>query len=191
MERAFDTASIICSNNIHTSKTDNKENHATVQGNKLLREMSFGIFDLKTIEEYKLAAKEAGYKEGKNLWDFNPEGGEDQLAVRKRVEEFLRFLTKTIVQNEQPVEDNKTKNYCILLVSHAGWIRQLLAYLDQYYESDQTKSCNNIRLTDYIPLKLQNTAISNFDLSFDTGTGDLISVSCTKYGCAQHLDKME
>ena len=38
LDRAFDTASIISSNNLHTSKVDNKENHITVQSNKLINQ---------------------------------------------------------------------------------------------------------------------------------------------------------
>ena len=129
LERALETAIIISSNNLNTSKTDNKANPTAVQTNKLLREMFFGNFEGKTMKEYFLAAKEAGYGEGKSLWNYIPEGGEDRSDVRKRVEEFLDFLFESIIQNEQPSKDNKTKEHTILLATHAGWIWQLVRSL--------------------------------------------------------------
>lgn len=186
--RAFDTASIIISNNLHTSKTYNNKTHNRVQSNKLLRERHLGNFEDKPSNEYFLAAADAGYEEGESLWNYTPDGGESKPDVKKRVEEFLNFLTKTIIRNEKNLEkEDKTKECDILLVSHNGWIIQLVSYFAQYPEANLATVCT--KLGDGKSIK--NTAASHFYLSIDTDSGDLISVNCTKYGCAQHLATLD
>ena len=99
LERAFETASIIVTNNLSASKASPEGIDSIIQGNKLLRERSFGILDLKEYEEYNAAAERVGLCDDTSSRSYKPEGGEDEFDVKKRAIEFLKYLSKTIANN--------------------------------------------------------------------------------------------
>ena len=187
LERAYNTASIIYENNMYAEKTDVSEFRQSVQTNELLRERSFGVYELKAGDEFKLAAKEAGYEDDA---EFKPEGGENNKEVKERVVDFLCFLTQTSFQNEQIEKDKIKDNNNILVVSHGGWIWQLIKYFAQEYKTDITGSLSDINLNNGM-LYIKNTTIFGFDLLIDVHTGEIISVNCTKYNSTQHLNQLE
>ena len=188
LERAFDTACSIATKNLDASKTATGDKHSMVESNKLLRERSFGIFDLKAKAEFEAAAKKAGFGDGENLYSYKPQGGEDKMDIKERAIQFLKFLTKTITENAALYQNVENKTPNILLVSHSGLLTQMARYLVQDCKCDLSDLNEDVRenvLKGQCSLK--NTAISNFELLIDSNSGDVISVRCLKYGCVQHL----
>merc|ERR1712165_620755 len=98
-ERAYDTATIIASKNEALLSVKSDENDNIIEDNKLLRERTFGIFDLRPHKEFIAAAEESGYKKHVDLYEFVPEGGEGLPDVKKRAEKFLKCIFESVTKN--------------------------------------------------------------------------------------------
>lgn len=88
---------------------------------KRLRERAFGVVEGKSIESYRAAAREAGFKE-KELSYFTPEGGETLPQVNQRVKAFFTDLIDHL-KTSQPENESK-----ILIVTHGGVIREFMRF---------------------------------------------------------------
>jgi len=187
-DRAYDTATIIASKNESLSSLTEDENHNIVEANELLRERSFGIFDLRPHKEFKAKAEESGYGKNKNLYDFIPEGGEGLPDVKKRAAKFLDYIFQSVTKNE--LYHNKTCS--ILVSSHSGFLRQMSIYLLKDCRTKvpvifETPSGEN--LDNFLERAWKNTAFSVFEIQVDTQTNELISIKCIKYASVDHLDQ--
>ena len=181
LDRAYDTASIILENNVHKSLN-------VIQTNPLLRERSFGKYDLKTPDEFVAAAKEAGYEDDRQ---YKPHNGEDDLDVMKRVEMFINILIK-FSKYSKPLEDsNGRKGNQFLIVTHGGWIHRLVKYLTQHKVTcPSSKFDDEFKSYGDLSRKINNASIFNLELCIDVCSGELISYSCTKCNSTDHLIQM-
>lgn len=186
-ERAFDTGTIIASKNISSSTLATDHNHNMVEACELLRERSFGIFDLRPQKEFKEAAKECGFEKNGSLYEFVPEGGEGLSDVKKRAKQFLDYVFESATKT-----GNYQKNTCnILVASHSGFLRQMSIYLlkDCRTKVPVTFECPNGEDLDKILERAwKNTAFSTFEVQVDTESNELISIECNQYACSKHLE---
>ena len=174
LERAFQTANTIIKKNKHTESTND------VKTNMLIREKSFGKLENITLSEYSKIAKNDGCQDE---YQYAPEGGESPQQVRERVREFMNGLYIEAMAFEN---DDMWK---VLLVSHAGWIRELIGYM-----SEDLK-CKGMPMggrneKGYHPFT-PNTGITTFTLTLDKETEHMItSAECTLFQSLQHLDSV-
>merc|ERR1711894_818142 len=97
-----------------------------------------------TLFEYTNIAKSAGFLDE---YQFAPEEGESPNQVRERVKTFMRELY------EKTFAFPKSDTWNVLLVSHAGWIRELIGYMkeDLKCEGIPTDKCNKFGYHDFTP----------------------------------------
>merc|ERR1712096_366926 len=108
LDRAFDTAKNM---NIATQILDENHNNI-VETNELPRERCFGINELKPHKEFIKAAQDAGFGKDDDLYEFIPEGAEGTTDVKQ-----LSDI------------NSQSKKTDILIVSHSGFLRQMVIYL--------------------------------------------------------------
>ena len=174
LERAFQTANTIIKMNKH------KESTHDLKTNMLIREKSFGKLENMTLSEYSKISKNDGCEDE---YQYAPEGGESPQQVRERVREFMNGLYIEAMAFEN---DDMWK---VLLVSHAGWIRELIGYISE----DLT--CKGIPMDGrnekgYHPFT-PNTGITTFCLTLDEEAEHMIiSAECTLFQSIQHLDSV-
>ena len=193
LERAFDTALSILKNNdkmvhddtaqmIHKS-TSPKKISPGIQTTPLLRERDFGVYDPKTGAEFKKASQEAGYENDRY---YRPDGGENEIDMMKRVDEFMENFLKSLTFG-----DGKTLTKNVLITTHAGWIWRLAEHLLQYNLTHPEKHCSDFQnFKSGAVIKIHNTAIFNFELLVDTRLGKLVSYICTECNSATHLNSV-
>jgi broad specificity phosphatase PhoE len=188
LERAYETANIILEiNNRHYKKGDNGF-FAEIKSSKLLRERSFGVHDLQKVDEFILAAEQAGYKDDQ---EYKPVGGENTHDHIKRVEDFTKLILSTVNQPNYAANSKEQKMERILIVSHGGTIMRFIKYLTQTYVlTNPSSSCTDFERYGTISAKMENTAIFNFELLVDIHSGDLISYDCKRCNDANHLSEM-
>lgn len=110
-----------------------------LQSSELLRERNMGELVGASREAYAAAVTAAGVK----WFEYIPRGGESMLETQSRAERFIKEIV--------PIYRTKT----VLLVSHMGWNRALLAYLlDHDYENSP-------------PIRMLNSAISIVEIRDD------------------------
>lgn len=103
---------------------------------ELLRERQMGNMEGKTREEFVADAKASGVK----WYEHKPIGGESMLDTQQRAATFVDQLWP------------KYRGQTVLIVSHGGFIRALLAHIMKHdYDADK-------------PIRLLNTAISIVEL---------------------------
>ena len=187
LARAFETANIIAENNVHHTDAPSEGGCQTVETNPLLRERTWGIFDMKPWKEISAAIMESGVSHS----DFKPKGGECRLDVKKRVIEFLDQL-KAMIVTKALLENPKHCGFNVLAVSHGGTIRALARYLFLDCACDMSlfgldavdeEERKTVLEEKYIP----NASISQFELQIDSTSAKLISVQCKKYAECQHV----
>jgi len=187
-DRAYDTATIIASKNEASFNLQSDENDNIIQANKLLRERTFGILDLRPHKEFVAAAEKSGYnKKDVNLYEFVPEGGEGLPDVKKRAEKFLGCLFESVTKNVV----FQTRPCNILVSSHSGFLRQMSTLLlkDSRAKVPVMFECpNGETLEKILERAWKNTAFSVFEIEVDTQTKELISIECNKYASSTHLD---
>lgn len=97
-----------------------------------LRERHMGNMEGKTREEFIADAKQSGVK----WFEHRPAGGESMLETQDRAKQFIDRIRDTY------------RGKTVLISSHGGFIRALLAYLlKQDYENDT-------------PIRVLNTAVT-------------------------------
>ena len=129
--------------------------------------------------EWNEAIRKSGFQG--DLHEFIPDGGEGILDVRKRAQEFLKFLVKTIVS------ENKEKNkWNVLIVSHGGWLRHMVVHLIEDYNCEMPAELCAAGLNNLL-IDLKNGSISNFELGIDRSTTQIVSARCTKGPSADHI----
>jgi len=114
LDRAVQTAELIL--------TQNRSWYLNLQliQDKLIREKSFGDMENINVKEYSRITKEKGFADE---YEFTPEGGESPQQVRERVKKFMIELY------ERRDKKDSIEPWNVLVVSHAGWIRELTGYL--------------------------------------------------------------
>ena len=79
-------------------------------------------------------------------------------------------------------KDSGKETWNVLLVSHGGWIRELIGHLLQDY------SCSGIPLKRWQEC-CPNTGVSRFNIGvYKEGDLKVSSVDCTLFQCKGHLD---
>ena len=195
LTRAIDTAEIIAKNNVHYRKPKVGEGAKIVETSELLRERSFGVFEMRPRNEFVAAAHQAGFsgeEDEENIYNFKAPGGEGILDVRGRAVEFLGWLGNGVVEKaiHEKSKHGHYDNFNILVVSHGGWLRQLSHYLFRDCKSETPPSLDDMDNEDKMYLLdrcVGNTAISHFRLQIDSRTAELVSVCCKKFACVEHL----
>lgn len=98
----------------------------------LLRERVMGEMEGKTREEFIADAKASGVR----WFEHRPKGGESMLETQTRAQQFMEKTRE------------RYRGQTVLLVSHGGFIRALLAYLlKQNYETDAPMRVLNAAVT--------------------------------------------
>jgi broad specificity phosphatase PhoE len=106
--------------------------HVELNVTTALREVDMGELEGKTKAEFHSAVK----KSGKRWFELAPKGGESMIDTRARAAEFIERLFL------------EQKGKTVLLVSHGGFIRALLAHILKHdFRTDQ-------------PLRIINTAVT-------------------------------
>ena len=145
------------------------------------------MLELRRHEEFCLAAEAAGFQ-GKNRYDFVPEGAESKQDVRKRAAEFLEYVFRSVSKNEKSSE----KIHNILIVSHSGSLVQLAHHFFKDCDCRLPVSINHktedelTMLRDYA---VKNTAITTYEVKINYDTMEVLESECTRYGCVDHLSR--
>jgi len=192
LDRAFDTATIIAAKNMNIATQISGENHNNiVETNELLRERCFGINELKPHKEFVKAAQDAGFGKDDDLYEFVPEGAEGTTDVKKRAIKFLEFAIKSAAEQQLSDINSQSKKTDILIVSHSGFLRQMVIYLIKDCKCELPSSLQDIgdnAIDDLMKKGVKNTAISNFDVQIDIKTSKILSANCNKHACTKHLE---
>ncbi|XP_076803834.1 fructose-2,6-bisphosphatase TIGAR-like [Clavelina lepadiformis] len=116
LKRAIETCKLIKSQNKH-GQSNEEASTMQIKSDSRIRERSFGVLEGKLSSELYQAAKKArlGPRE------YTAEGGESEMQLRKRAEEFYRALFKQIYEE---CSNHNTDGYCanVLVVAHGGLI---------------------------------------------------------------------
>ena len=187
LERAYETAIIISQKNQVSSNIASDKNHNIVEANELLRERCFGILELRPHKEFVAAAENSGFVRGKNTYDFIPEGAESLSDVKERAKQFLNMVFKSYTNNG--ITQSKKCN--VLIASHSGFLRQVATYLIKDCDCNlpgTIESKNDEDVKSLLEKAVKNTAISTYEVHFDTTKNEIISVDCVRYGCIRHLE---
>lgn len=96
---------------------------------KRLREYDFGIFNGKSAEEWR-----GFFKDGKDIFNKRPRGGENRRDIRKRMLDFIKDI------------DKKYKNKKILIVSHREPLLELQAGLMGMEDREIYHNGENLKL---------------------------------------------
>jgi broad specificity phosphatase PhoE len=113
--------------------------HVELNVTTALREVDMGELEGKTKAEFHSAVK----KSGKRWFELAPKGGESMIDTRARAAEFIERLFL------------EQKGKTVLLVSHGGFIRALLAHILKHdFRTDQ-------------PLRIINTAVTVVEMRDD------------------------
>jgi broad specificity phosphatase PhoE len=117
----------------------------------MLRERKFGVFDGKTMKDYKQA------KDAANDRKWRPENGENFYDVKRRIRKFLKHLLK-----------NHSGNDTILIITHGGWKG---TFFSQIMQIPREKA---------FFLQFDNTSVSKIELRGD-GKHKFGVINCTKH----------
>ena len=143
---------------------------------------------MKTVEEFILAAEEAGYKDDQ---EYKPEGGENTHDHIKRVKDFTKLILSTVNRPNYADDSKEQQIERILVVSHGGTIMRFIKYLTQTYVlTNPFSSCSDFEIYGTLTAKMGNTAIFNFELLMDIHSGDVISYDCIRCNDTTHLSEM-
>jgi len=172
LDRAVQTAEMILS--------QNRTWYSNLQliQDKLIREKSFGDLENINVKEYSRITKEKGFADE---YEFIPEGGESHQQVRERGKKFMAEL----YEKREKMESFEPWN--VLVVSHAGWIRELIGYF-----IDELK-CNGVPSNTFNefghPPFCANTGISKFDIRLSIEGEQKLgpTASCTLFQDISHL----
>eukprot|EP00127_Corallochytrium_limacisporum_P001328 Clim_evm18s51 gene=Clim_evmTU18s51 len=109
---------IYCSDLLRAKQTcdmilDERGSEPELEYTELAREKAAGVLQGRSLKEWFKAVRESGQKE----WEFCPEGGESWHDVRDRAE----LLYTRILENHADTQET------VLIVSHGGFIKELLA----------------------------------------------------------------
>lgn len=138
-ERAVDTCRYILKENKHSIPSIKKDSR--------LKEMNFGCYDGKLIEQFKVDGYYDIFTRCPNGFDSTSINGEDYMMLTERV---MSFLIEAI--------DNADKMDCILVVAHSLTLTVLLQYLAGKSVADYRRngilantsiSCLNVRTNTY------------------------------------------
>jgi len=144
-----------------------------LHSSKLLRETFFGSFEGWTYE----AMKE--YRD-----DVHAKGWETDGEIEARIETFMKELLKHTVA-ESPGVSN------ILLVSHCGWIKTFVSWLERTYPIDGLTKEMMTDTADYdSKRRAPNASISKFRLKIDDSTDgctNIVSGHCLQFYDNAHL----
>lgn len=190
LERAFQTATIILENNDREYKKGDNGMIDAIQCSRLLRERSFGVYDLKTVDEFILAVKEAGYNDDQ---EYKPEGGETTHDHIKRVKNFTNLILSNVRRPNKLENYKEQKTERFLIVSHGGTMMRFINYLTQNYKlTNPSSNCKDFQMYGTLSshFKMENTSIFSFELLVDVDSGDLISYDCVKCNDTKHLSQM-
>ena len=147
---------IICSNKNRvreTAKQIMERMNCAVEYTSEINEQELGIFEGRSGKELQEAVKNSGLPEK----DFRPEGGENREDVYNRTVKFYKMLKKEKVDS-------------ILIVSHAGFISDLIALLLELPESEN------------VHFKTGFCAISYFELDKEFKVRDFYIGDLTHFG---------
>merc|ERR1712018_725775 len=184
-DRAYNTAFLIAEQQPRSPVGSLDPNCNIIETNKLLRERSYGVLELRRHDEFVLAAEAAGFQ-GKNRYDFVPEGAESKQDVRKRAAEFLEYVFKSVSKNDK--SNDETHN--ILIVSHSGFLVQLAHHFFKDCDCRLPVSSNRRiedELTIWMDKAVKNTAITTYEVKINYDTKEILDSECTRYGCVDHL----
>ena len=136
-----------------------------------LRERRYGVAEGKSLAHLKLLANNAGVK----AHHFVPPGGETLEEVRERAISFLLDLCA----RQMLIKQTMAPRSSVLLVSHGGWLKELMGYLCSYAGvgvADKRRS----------GVKCPNCAISKFTLRLGSD-GKIVEVKCLSINDVSHL----
>jgi len=161
-----------------------EENEASVitsehiQKHKLLRERNFGIFEGKSNDLCRDFMDKHGV-------DTAPENGESGFEVKKRADEFLKFLAKVVMDI-----DKETPN--VLVASHYGLICKMVSMM--FLELNCEVGSNVTNVPDFNggsnKLKPANTSFSRFEIDVCTEDYTIKTMKCLELINADHLKNL-
>src|SRR3990167_5039157 len=110
--------------NISSKRTASISN---VNYEPLLREKSGGVFEGKPLKQVADAAKTKNIP----VRDFRPNNGESWKDVYARASLAMKliFFEQIVIPMLKPTENSPTQPKRVLIVSHGGWIMELLNYI--------------------------------------------------------------
>lgn len=167
LDRAIDTARAIVKHNIKLKDSDVE---TLITRDVLIREKSFGKMESIPGGEYHKIAQLAGYSDP---YYYLPDGGESPNMVRIRVQKFINKLF------ERAREKEVHETWNVLLVSHGGWIRELVGLLNDHHK------CSGIP-GDGCSTFCPNSGVSKFQITLCKKDGN-VDIKCTNFYSAKHL----
>lgn len=176
LKRAYKTVHQLLLQNNKTSKSKEQVDDM-IKTDKLLRERNYGVMEGKNNADFLKKALELGIHDcdpKDPTRCFTPEGGESEDDVMARVSLFI----KKLFANERLGEEGGIKH--VLLASHSGWIRTIA---DWMHDSGKVSDISRNQMQS----KLSNCAITQYALSIDPETRELMAGKCLRLYDDQHL----
>lgn len=121
-----------------------------------LAELNFGMFEGKTIEEYQTA-----FPNNPELFSAKPEGGENEMEVKRRVGEFLYEVERTYKDKSILIVSHGDPVWMLSSVAEGANVTRMLKILEENYPV-----YGQIRELDFVPLPLNRDYELDFHLPF-------------------------